>query len=36
MEGTGVVPVMNMNHGYDNDWGNGCGMCSCGLLLFLP
>lgn len=26
MEGTGVVPVMNMNHGYDNDWGNGCGM----------
>ena len=26
MEGTGVVPVMNMNRGYDNDWGNGCGM----------
>lgn len=26
MEGTGVVPVMNMNHGCDNDWGNGCGM----------
>lgn len=25
MEGTGVVPVMNMNHGND-DWGNGCGM----------